>query len=293
MGESIGFVGLGDMGAAMAARLVEAGFDLTVHDLSDEAVAPVIAAGATAVGSAAEVAARAGHVGVCVPADEHVVEVVGGDRGLLAGARPGTSVAVHSTVRPETVRGLASRAVERDVVVFDAGVAGGADRARRGELAITVGVPEGGVPDAARAPLDAGAGLVVECGPVGTGLATKIAVNVMTYLQFAGISSAFEVVREGGGDPDAVLEVLRHNDMLGDLTEQFSAVPLMPTADKAATDLAPYLWATIGLAEKDLDLAADLSPDDAGARPIVEAVRDGMWRVYGMGAPRRLGGGRA
>ena len=107
----------------------------------------------------------------------------------------------------------------------------------------------------------------------------------MTYLQFAGISAAFDVVRTGGGDPEVVLDVLRHNEMLGDLTEQFSAVPLMATDDKTAAGLADYLWATIGLAEKDLDLAAQLSPDDAGPRPILDAVRDGMWRVYGMGGP--------
>jgi 3-hydroxyisobutyrate dehydrogenase-like beta-hydroxyacid dehydrogenase len=196
---------------------------------------------------------------------------------------------VHSTVRPETVCELATLAAEQDVVLFDAGVAGGGDKARRGELAITVGVPDGGLPEAARDVLDACGGVIVECGSVGTGLATKIAVNVMTYLQFAGISSAFEVVQAGGGDPEAVLEVLRHNDMLGGLTEQFSAVPRMAAADKMADSLAPYLWATIGLAEKDLDLAVALSPDDAGPRPILEAVREGMWRVYGMGGPRGPG----
>jgi 3-hydroxyisobutyrate dehydrogenase-like beta-hydroxyacid dehydrogenase len=277
------------MGGAMAARLIDEGFDVTVHDLDADAVAPLVAAGGTACETAAEVAAAVTHVGVCVPADEHVVDVVSGSGGLLEGARPGLTVAVHSTVRPETVVELAKHAAEHDVVLFDAGVAGGGEKARRGDLAITVGVPGKGLPDGARGVLDACGGFVVPCGPIGTGMATKIAVNVMTYLQFAGISSAFEVVRAGGGDPDAVLEVLRHNDMLGGLTEQFSAVPLMDTADKAADGFAPYLWATIGLAEKDLGLAAGLSPDDAGPRPILEAVRDGMWRVYGMGAPRDPG----
>ena len=285
MTTAIGFVGLGDMGGAMVNHLLDVGFAVTVHDLDGDAVAPLVDAGATAAPSAAEVAAATTHIGICVPADDHVIEVVAGPDGILDGARPGTSVAVHSTVRPETVVDLAARAADQNVVVFDAGVAGGGDKARRGELAITVGVPDAGVPTTARAALDASGGVIVECGPVGTGLATKIAVNVMTYLQFAGISAAFEVVQAGGGDPEAVLEVLRHNDMLGGLTEQFSAVPRMATEDKRAEGFAPYLWATIGLAEKDLDLAAALSPDDAGPRPILEAVRDGMWRVYGMGAP--------
>jgi 3-hydroxyisobutyrate dehydrogenase len=285
MAEPIGFVGLGDMGGAMVTHLVDAGFELVVHDLDERALVPLTGAGATAAPSAAAVAAQVAHVGICVPADEHVIDVVAGPDGVLAGARPGTSVAVHSTVRPATVVELAERALDHEVVLFDAGVAGGGDKARRGELAITVGVPEVGIPDPAGAVLEASGGLVVPCGPVGTGLATKIAVNVMTYLQFAGISAAFEVVQAGGGDPDAVLEVLRHNDMLGDLTEQFSPVPLMATGDKLADGFAPYLWATIGLAEKDLALAVELSTDETGPRPVLEAVRDGMWRVYGMGRP--------
>lgn len=286
MVEAVGFVGLGDMGGAMATRLVQDGVDLVAFDLRPDALAPIVDAGATAASSAAEVAAAATHVGVCVPADEHVIDVVTGDDGILAGAGAGTSVAVHSTVRPATVLELSARASEHEVVLFDAGVAGGRERARDGDLAITVGVPEGGLPEPARAALDVCGGVVVECGPVGTGLATKIAVNVMTYFQFAAISSAFEVVRTGGGQPEAVLEVLRHNGMLGGLTAQFSAVPLLATEDKRAEGFAEYLWATIGLAEKDLALAAELSPDDAGPRPVVEAVRDGMWRVYGMGGPR-------
>jgi len=285
MTTAIGFVGLGDMGGAMVSHLLDVGFAVTVHDLDGDAVAQLVDAGATAAPSAAEVASATTHIGICVPADEHVIAVVAGPDGILDGARPGTSVAIHSTVRPETVVDLAARAADQDVVVFDAGVAGGGDRARRGELAITVGVPDAGLPTTARAALDASGGVLVECGPVGTGLATKIAVNVMTYLQFAGISAAFEVVQAGGGEPEAVLEVLRHNDMLGGLTEQFSTVPRMAIGDKRSEGFAPYLWATIGLAQKDLDLAAALSPDDAGPRPILEAVRDGMWRVYGMGAP--------
>jgi 3-hydroxyisobutyrate dehydrogenase len=281
----VGYVGLGDMGGSMAACLVGDGYDLTVFDLSDAAVAAVVASGATAVESAAAVAAVVDHVGICVPADEHVIEVVAGERGLLAGAHPGLSIAVHSTVRPETVVDLAAVAAAQDVVVFDAGVAGGSDRASRGDLAITVGVPPGGLPDLARSALDTCGGLVVECGPVGTGLATKVAVNVMTYLQFAGISAAFDVVRGGGGDPDVVLDVLRHNQMLGDLTEQFSAVPRMDTADKTVEGFAPYLWQTIGLAEKDLGLAVELSAAEDGPRPVLEVVRDSMWRVYGMGGP--------
>ena len=282
---AVGFVGLGDMGGAIAAHLIDAGYSLSVHDLAAAAVAPLVEAGAHDTGSAAEVAAASTHVGVCVPAAEHVVEVVAGADGILGGARPGTSVAIHSTVDPDTVVELAAQAAVRDVVLFDAGVAGGADKARRGDLGVTVGVPDGGLPGAARTVLDTMGGVVIECGPVGTGLATKIAVNTMTYLQFAAISAAFEVVQAGGGSPDAVLDVLRHNDMLGALTEQFAVVPQMESADKSSADLAAYLWTTIGLAEKDLDLAVALSPDDTGPRPILEAVRDGMWRVYGMGTP--------
>src|SRR6185295_7182196 len=99
-----GFVGLGAIGRPMAARLCAGGLPTTVYDVVPDAVAALVAAGATAASSARAVAAAADVIGVCVRDDDDVRAVVLGDDGLLTGAAPGAVIAVHSTILPRTVR---------------------------------------------------------------------------------------------------------------------------------------------------------------------------------------------
>ena len=98
----IGFVGLGLMGLPMVRRLVDAGLDPLVFDVAAEARDAAALQGARVAASISAVGRECNVVGVCVPADEHVRAVCAGDDGLFAAARPGTVVAIHSTVRPAT-----------------------------------------------------------------------------------------------------------------------------------------------------------------------------------------------
>ena len=88
--------------------------------------------------SPADLASRADIVGICVWSDEDVEDVMLGDRGVLAGCRPGTVVAIHSTTQPGTCRALADAARELDVAVIDAPVSGGRDGALAGTLVVAV-----------------------------------------------------------------------------------------------------------------------------------------------------------
>ena len=278
---TVGYIGLGAMGGAMAGRLVEGGFDLQVFDLSADAIAAVVAKGATAAASGAELAAACDHISVCVPDDAAVMEVVTGERGILNACAAGTAIVVHSTVHPDTVRDLAALAAERGVTVFDAGVAGGAAAAEVGDLSIMVGVPRQGISDTSRAVLDCCGGAVFEAGPVGAGMAMKVAFNVMTYFQQAALSAAHQVVVGEGSDPAQLLAAWRHVGQLGALTERF--VPLVAMAPETKTgDLGAFLDGNIYLAEKDLELAASLGRESGRPMPVVETVRDSMRLVYGM-----------
>ena len=118
----------------MAARLCAGGLPTTVHDLAPDAVAALVAAGAARAGSARAVGAAADVIGVCVRDDADVMAVVLGPDGLLAGARPGTVIAIHSTILPRTVRELAATAGEHGVAVVDACVTGGPTGADQGRL---------------------------------------------------------------------------------------------------------------------------------------------------------------
>lgn len=280
MSERVGYIGLGDMGGAMAERIVAAGHDLVVFDLNPAAVAASLAHGATAAESGTALAAQCAHISICVPDDAAVMAVVSGDDGILAACRPGTTVAVHSTVHPDTIRDLHALAAERDVVLFDAGVAGGSVSAREGSLSIMIGVPDGGLPDLARSVIEACAGAVFEGGGIGTGMAMKVAFNVMTYFQQAALSAAYQIAMGEGCDPEQLLQSWRHVGQLGSLTERF--YPLCTMAPEDKRPLADYLGTTIGIAEKDLDLAARLGLETGRPMPVVETVRDNMRLVYGM-----------
>jgi len=280
----IGFIGLGAMGAPIASRLVATGHDVVVFDLSAEAVAKLVGEGAEAGESAADVARKCGHVGICVPTDVHVVDVVTGDNGILVGAVEETTVAIHSTVHPDTVRDLCALADESEVILFDAGVAGGKQAAEAGTLAITVGVPAGGIPDRAQEALDA-CGTVIEAGTVGTGMALKVGLNVMTYLQQAAASASYQVAMQEGVDCHKLIEAWRHLGMLGSLTEQFFPLLTMDPASKVEGGFGEMLQHMIALAEKDLDVASHIGLESGRPMPVVEATRDAMQLIYGITPP--------
>lgn len=277
---TIGYIGLGAMGGAMAGRLASSGLAPMVFDLRPEVVAGVVDQGANAAESAEALARVCDHISICVPNDAAVMEVVTGEQGILDACRPGVTIAVHSTVHPHTVRDLAVLARDREVHVFDAGVAGGGAAASEGKLSIMVGVPEAGLTETARAVLEC-CGTVFEAGPVGAGMAMKVASNVMTYFQQAAASAAYQIVVAEGSDPNVLLEGWRHVGQLGALTEQFFPLVTMAPETKVG-EFGDFLRNNIYLAEKDLDLAASLGRETGRPMPVVEVVRDAMPLVYGM-----------
>ena len=104
----VGFIGLGEQGKPMAVNLAKDGFDLILHDLRREPVDELIAIGAKAAHSPRELAAASEVIEVAVVDDAQVEAVVMGEDGIIAGARPGSVIAIHSTIRPATIRKLAS-----------------------------------------------------------------------------------------------------------------------------------------------------------------------------------------
>ncbi len=135
----VGFIGLGNIGEPMAVNLCGGDFEVTVHDLRDEAVQKLVEHGAKAAASSREVGERAEVIGVCVVDDAATEAVVAGEDGILAGAAQGTVVAIHGTVHPAMIRDLARRAAERGVAVIDAQITGGPQGAAARELRYMVG----------------------------------------------------------------------------------------------------------------------------------------------------------
>ena len=136
---TITFIGLGNMGGPMASNLVKAGHNVTVFDLSKEAVAALVSEGAKTADTAHEAAKGAECVITMLPAGQHVETVYLGDDGLLANLPAGTLVIDSSTIAPETARGVAEAAKAKNIPFLDAPVSGGVGGAKAGTLTFICG----------------------------------------------------------------------------------------------------------------------------------------------------------
>jgi 2-hydroxy-3-oxopropionate reductase len=138
-GATVGFIGLGVMGKAMARNLVKAGFRVTVHNRSAKAVEELVAEGASRAASPAEVAARCEVVGICVPDTPDVERVLFGEHGIAASMKAGGVVIDFSTISGPATQGFASRLAERGIAMLDSPVSGGPKGAIDGTLSCMIG----------------------------------------------------------------------------------------------------------------------------------------------------------
>lgn len=138
----LGFVGVGRMGGPMASRLLDAGYRLCIHDVSEEATGPLVARGAELAGSPAEVASVAEIVFMSLPTPDVVRAVaLGGNDGLLNGSKVRTIVDL-STTGPGVACEVAAKLAERHIGWVDAPVSGGVTGATAGSLAVMVSCPQ-------------------------------------------------------------------------------------------------------------------------------------------------------
>jgi 3-hydroxyisobutyrate dehydrogenase-like beta-hydroxyacid dehydrogenase len=258
--EQVGFIGLGQMGAPMAARLAGWPGGLIVHDARPEAVAPLAEAGARAAGSAAEVAASAGIISVMVRDDGQVREVV---RGLAAGSaaaaraagRP-VIVAIHATIGPGTAAELADEVAGAGVEVVDAPVSGGFMGAQDGRLAVMIGGSREAC-ERCREPFGCWADLIMHMGPAGAGTRAKLARNLLHFAAFTAAAEAQRLAEAAGIDLRKLARVVRHSDAV---TGGPGSIMLRPTTAPldAGDPLREVLEHVRALGEKDLSLALEL-----------------------------------
>jgi L-threonate 2-dehydrogenase len=206
----IGFIGLGAMGFGMAASLCRAGFAVTGVDLRQEAVDRLVQLGGAGAARPEEAARHARLLFVMVVNDTQVEEVLFGDHGAAAALPGGATVVLSSTVPAGFVRILAGRLAERDLLLLDAPVSGGAVAAEAGELTIMASGPPAAFA-AADPALEACARTVYRLGEApGIGSTVK-AVNQLlagVNLVTAAEGMAFGVAL--GADSKVLYEVIRN-----------------------------------------------------------------------------------
>lgn len=204
----LGFIGLGNMGAPMAANLRAAGFDLTVHDLNRPTAEPLLAAGAHWADAPRDVAAASDTVFTSLPGPPQVDSVVMGEGGLLAGARPGLTWIDMSTNSPLLVQRLAAALIPEGVAVLDAPVTGAVDGAWDGTLTIFVG-GDRTVFDRHRQVFDPLGETVFYAGPLGAGLVAKLVTNLLWFVHAAAIGEALVLGRRAGLDLELLWTIIK------------------------------------------------------------------------------------
>ena len=196
----VAFIGLGVMGAAMAANIMKAGFALTVSTRSKAKAEALLAAGAEWAPSAQDAADGAACVCLCVPDTPDVEEVLFGEEGVIHGAAPGTVVIDFSTISAAASAEFARRMAERGVILLDSPVSGGPQGAIDGTLTCMVGGADAGF-SAARAVFDAVGKTVTLLGPAGSGQVCKSANQLLIVSTMQAAAEAIAMGRKAGLDP--------------------------------------------------------------------------------------------
>lgn len=204
---TVGYIGLGLMGAPMARNLMKAGHKLVVHNRSRAIVDQLAAEGATPAFSPREVAAQVEVVFTNLPDSPDVELVALGPDGILSGAHPGLIMVDNSTIKPETSRRIAARLAEVGVAALDAPVSGGDIGAKAGTLTIMVGGPEEAFNQVLPL-LQAIGKTITYIGESGAGQVTKAANQIMVVAQMVGMAEALVLSQKSGVDPQRVVAAI-------------------------------------------------------------------------------------
>ena len=273
----LGYIGLGKMGAPMAKRLVDWPGGLIVFDIRTEAMPPFAENGARLADSVADVA-EADIISITVLDDEQVREVVGA---LVTKAKPGTVIAIHSTISDTTAVELAKQLEPQGIHVVDAPVSGGGRAAKKGELATMVGATDEAFALVER-PFSLWASLVIHAGQPGAGTRMKLARNMLHYISFAAACEASKLAEKCGLNLQDLGQVVRHTDAItggaGSIMYRDDMKPIPPDSFL----YQPFLHARI-LGEKDLSLALALGQSVSVKLPLAEVALERL--AEGLGVP--------
>ena len=262
----VGFIGVGQMGVHMARNVMEAGFDLVVHDTDKSAAHPLLERGAVWVETPAAVAEACRVVITCLPTPQIVEEVALGLSGLASGWQAGDIYVDMSTNAPSTVRRIAAEAAKSGVAVLDAPVSGGPRGAEQGTLTIMVG-GETAALEKVRPVFESMSNKIFHLGDVGCGNVAKLVNNLIGLACNSACAEGMVLGARAGIDPQALYELMTIST-----ADNWSLRQYPRTVFKR--DFAPGF--KISLAHKDLSLALGLGEEYGVPLPVAETVRDDL-----------------
>ena len=271
--KKIGFIGLGIMGKPMSKNLLKAGYELTVNDLNKDAVKEVVACGAKAAVTNAEVAANSDVIITMVPNSPQVEEVVLGENGVLCGAKKGTIIVDMSSINPIVSKEVCAKVEDAGCFMIDAPVSGGEPKAIDGTLSIMVGGRKE-IFDEVKDILSAMGSSVVLCGDIGAGNTTKLANQIIVAVNIAAVSEAFVMGKKAGVDPEAIFNAIKGG--LAGSTVMNAKAPMMMDGN-----FKPGF--RINLHIKDLNNCLDTAHKVGAPMPLTSSVMDMMQWLKSQG----------
>jgi 3-hydroxyisobutyrate dehydrogenase len=248
---TIGFIGVGNIGAPIAGQLLKAGHALVVHDTRREAATELLAAGAAWAESPAAVAEECEIVATCLPGPREMEQVCLGPGALVANLKPGALYIDHTTNAPALVRRVHTLLAEKGVAMLDAPVSGGMEGAQTRDLLTMVG-GEPAAFERARPVLDAIAKRVMYTGGIGTGSIAKIMHNSATFTLDLVMAECWTTGVKAGIDAATIVKVFTE----AALGNQMNLKVRLP-ATYLRGNFEPRF--SLALARKDLGLALDLA----------------------------------
>jgi 3-hydroxyisobutyrate dehydrogenase len=265
MTDTVGFVGLGNMGLPMAEQLVKAGRQVQVFDLATASVEKAAAFGATATGSLAEVVDGAGTIITMLPAGAHVRTVYLEPGGLVEIAAPRTLLIDCSTIDVETSRTIGVAAIEAGHEMIDAPVTGGVMAARIGKLNFIVGGTDDSV-ERARPLLCVMGQKVLHAGGQGSGIGVKICNNMSLGISMIAAAETLMMAKRLGLDLERTHQIISNASGANWPLANYCPLPGFVDGVPANAGYRPGFSAA--MMRKDLRLAQDAALSAEASTPL-------------------------
>jgi 3-hydroxyisobutyrate dehydrogenase-like beta-hydroxyacid dehydrogenase len=279
--EKIGMIGTGAMGLALLERLKFAGEnEIVCYDVYRPALDAAVALGFRAAANPAAVTEQATLVDIVVRTDQDVIDCVLGPNGVLAGARPGTLLLLHSSILPQTVNRVEQAARAKGVRVIDACMTGVPDTVRAGILSFVVGGADEDV-ERAKPHLLKMSQEVFHMGPIGTGAVGKLIKNMLGGAETLIVHEAIKIGIAGGIPYPKALEMMRrigHDSVLNRWQRTF---------DPSGNNTLPRSGRNV--LNKDIPLVAELARLLNADAPITQQLAVAAERVAAANEKRTKG----
>ena len=276
--ETVGFIGLGNMGGGMSANIQRAGYPMVVYDLREEAAKPLLEGGARLANSPAEVASLCDITLTSLPGPKEVESVSTGPEGVLEGMKLGGIYIDLSTSRPTLIREIEPKFRQKGCHVLDAPVSGGKSGAASGNLAVMVG-GEREIFDRVKPILDSFGDKVFYAGSIGAGSVAKLVHNMIGHGVRQAIAEGLTLGVKAGVDAEALWECVRRGSLgrMSGLHEGIARTVFTGEFDPPSFALE--------LSRKDIGLATDLGREFNVPMPVANLAEQiaiqGMNRGWG------------